>query len=44
MKAEKIAPFVSKFGVSFPFRVNFDIVGRRLSLNDVSAVLPIARD
>ena len=43
LNAEKMAPFVNIFDVSFPFCINWDIV-ERLSLYFMSAVLPIARD
>jgi len=43
LNAEKIAPFVNIFHMSFPFGIDFDIVERRLSFY-VSVVLPIARD
>ena len=41
LSVEKITPFVKIFDV---FAIDFDIVERTLSLNDRSAVFPIARD
>ena len=41
LSVEKITPFVKIFNVS---AIDFDIVERTMSLNDRSAVLPIARD
>ena len=45
LNVENMAPFVNIFDISFPCAVfGIDIVERRLSLYDGSAVFPIAHD